>query len=379
MNFVSQTYFNPGFNKSETLTERLHALHQRLIISYPSIDRIACAVYDPKEDALNTFVNSTRSGEPIEHYGITLSQSASLKQLATNGGVRVIDDIPSVTNDTTLHGAWLLKQGYQSSLTVPMYSSGLFIGLIFFDSLVPAAFTPQVQRDLMLYCNLINMSLSSEFSAVKSIVATAHLARDFAQLRDFETGTHLERMARYSRIVAEKIAVTHGLTDEFIEHLFLFAPLHDIGKIGIPDEILLKPGKLSPDERAAMEQHVVKGVEIIKKIIGEFELEHMPDSQLMQNVVSYHHEFYDGSGYPYKLKGEAIPIEASIVTVADIFDALTSDRPYKAAWSDEDAILELECMADAGKLDPACVIALASSLSEISHVRTAYQDVQCVL
>src|SRR5690606_23901431 len=111
---------------------------------------------------------------------------------------------------------------------------------------------------------------------IRTITASVQMAREFTQLRDFETGAHLERMARYSRVIAESIAPIHNLSDEFIGHVFLFAPLHDIGKIGIPDNILLKPGKFTTEERLIMESHVVKGVSMIKKILGEYGLEHLP-------------------------------------------------------------------------------------------------------
>jgi HD-GYP domain-containing protein (c-di-GMP phosphodiesterase class II) len=159
-------------------------------------------------------------------------------------------------------------------------------------------------------------------------------------------------------IIARGIAGIHDLTDEQIEHIVLFAPLHDIGKIGIPDSILLKPGRLDPEERAVMETHVNKGRDIIQKIIGDFNVQHLSDSSIMLNLVACHHEFLDGSGYPNGLKGDEVPIEARIITVADIFDALTSRRPYKKAWPLDEAKAELLGMADAGKLDRDCIHAL---------------------
>jgi len=159
-------------------------------------------------------------------------------------------------------------------------------------------------------------------------------------------------------IIARGIAGIHDLTDEQIEHIVLFTPLHDIGKIGIPDSILLKPGRLDPEERAIMETHVNKGRDIIEKIIGDFNVQHLSDSSIMLNLVACHHEFLDGSGYPNGLKGDEVPIEARIITVADIFDALTSRRPYKKAWPLDEAKAELLGMADAGKLDRDCIHAL---------------------
>ena len=356
------------------LSQRLQQMHDDLLERTDVVDRIACALYDPVEDTLKTFINSTRHGKPIAGYEFKLSDSRSLYELAGTGRFRVLDDIPQVIQANNEHSRWLLDQGYRSSFTVPMYGNGALIGFIFFDSVRPAAFTPIIQRDLVLYCTLLNMTIATELSAVRAVLASAKVARDFANLRDFETGAHLERMARYSRLIAKGVAPHYGLSDEFVENVYLFAPLHDIGKIGIPDKVLLKPGRFSPEEREVMESHVEKGCAILETIIGDFDLGKMPDAGIMRNIVSYHHEFLDGSGYPKGLKGDAIPVEARIVTVADMFDALNSQRPYKNGWTTEATIAELQRMATAGKLDPHCVQALVDHADEIDQIARKYQD-----
>lgn len=361
--------------KSHTpMSRRLQQMHDDLLQRTDVVDRIACALYDPVEDTLKTFINSTRHGEPIAGYEFKLSESRSLYELAGSGRFRVLDDIPSVIQANTEHSRWLLEQGYRSSFTVPMYGNGALIGFIFFDSVQPSAFTPLIQRDLVLYCTLLNMAIASELSAVKAVLASAKVARDFANLRDFETGAHLERMARYSRLIAKGVAPLYGLSDEFVENVYQFAPLHDIGKIGIPDKVLLKPGKFNAVEREVMESHVEKGCAILETIIGDFDLGQMPDASIMRNIVAYHHELLDGSGYPRGLKGDQIPVEARIVTVADMFDALSSQRPYKNGWTTEATIAELQRMAAAGKLDAGCVQALAAHAEEIDQIARNYQD-----
>lgn len=362
------------FERDSTLTQRLGILHERILNAIPIVDRIAVAIYDAADDKLKTFINSTRKGEAIISYEFKLSDSPSLYKLATSGEPRVIDEIQAVIKSNTLHSNWLLKQGYRSSFTLPIYDNGEFIGFIFFDSIEQAAFNQEVQRDLSLYASLINMSISNEFSAVRSIVASAKVARDFANLRDFETGTHLERMARYSRIIAKAVAPRHRLSDEFVEHVFLFAPLHDIGKIGIPDSVLLKPGTLDDSERLIMQSHVDKGCKIVQKILGDFAIQHLADSRIMLNIVKFHHEHLDGSGYPNGLTGNDIPMEARIVTVADIFDALTSKRPYKPVWTMQEACAELDKMVGAGKLDRNCVDAVLENSAEVARIQGRYQD-----
>jgi HD-GYP domain-containing protein (c-di-GMP phosphodiesterase class II) len=358
----------------KTLNERLQQLHTRMLQHIPCVDRIACAVYDASEDLLRTFVNSTRAGEPLIAYRFHLADSPSLRELAMNGLNRVIDDIPSTLRPDNAHSRWVLEQGYQSSCTVPMAHDGQFVGFTFFDSMQSRAFTPVVQRDLSLYSSLINMIVSSELTALKHIVAAVQVARDFAQLRDFETGMHIERMARYSRVIAQTLAPTYQLSDEFVEHVNLFAPLHDIGKIGIPDKILLKPGKLDAEEYRIIQTHVVKGGQIIERILGDFGLSELPDSAVLANIVLKHHELLDGSGYPAGLRAPDIPLEARIVTVADIFDALTSHRPYKQPWLIETAFEELDRMVQAGKLDGNCVNALRTQIEEVRAIYLRYQD-----
>ncbi|WP_372871253.1 HD domain-containing phosphohydrolase [Shewanella sp.] len=362
------------WQQGSSANERMERIHDHLLEVYPDVDRIAFALYDPKSDLLKTFINSTRSGNAIHGYQYRLHESRSLSQMAKSGECRVIDDVQANITPDNQHSSWLLEQGYLSSFTIPLYDAGLFIGFLFFDSFRLQAFDSKMQRDLMLYANLVNMSLSSEFAAVRTILASAQVARDFAGLRDFEIGAHLDRMAAYSRLIAREIAADAGLSDEAIEQIALFAPLHDVGKIGIPDRVLLKPGALTEQERLLMESHVEKGEQIIHKIVGDFGLSHLPDSQIMINIVACHHEYLDGSGYPRGLKGEQIPIEARIVTVADIFDALSFNRPYKQPWSLESCFEELRCMAAAGKLDGRCVEALVAVRGEVQEIMGRLSD-----
>ena len=116
------------------LSERLHQMHEHLLLNLPAVDRIACALYDADTDQLRTFINSTRQGEPLGGYDFKLSDSVSLSALAKEGGFRVLDDIPASIQADTPHSRWLLEQGYRSSFTVPMYAHGVLLGFIFFDS-----------------------------------------------------------------------------------------------------------------------------------------------------------------------------------------------------------------------------------------------------
>lgn len=347
-----------------SLGERIGALHAHLRRTVPQVDRMACALYDPGMDLLKTFVNSTVSGEPLKAYQYRLSDSPSLVAIRDSGQPRVIDDISTALTSETEHTRWVKSMGYKSSYTVPILYQGIFEGFLFFDSCQPAAFTPEVVARLGIYVNLIMLMVSHELTTVRALLGSVQVARDFTSLRDEETGAHLERMSRFSRLIARGLAKSHGLSDEFVEQLFLFAPLHDIGKVGIPDSILRKPGSFTPEERRLMESHVRLGSRMVDRLIEDFNLGTVAGISILRNLVAHHHEFLDGTGYPQGTASTDIPIEARIVTVADIFDALTSKRIYKEAWSVDRALGTLDAMAAQGKLDPDCVATLRANREE---------------
>lgn len=183
-----------------------------------------------------------------------------------------------------------------------------------------------------------------------------------AEYKDNETGLHVKRMSHYAQI----IALAAGFSAEWAEELLHAAPMHDIGKIGTPDHILLKPGKLTDEEMQIMRQHALIGAEILGNC----------DSSLLQmaaSVAKYHHEKWDGSGYPFGLKETAIPIEARIVALTDVFDALTSERPYKKAWPVLEAVAFIK--SQAGKhFDPALIPLLEQELDKILEIKARWAD-----
>ena len=183
-----------------------------------------------------------------------------------------------------------------------------------------------------------------------------------AEYRDNETGRHVIRMSHYSRILA--LAAGYGAA--YATELFNAAPMHDIGKIGTPDAVLLKPGKLDDMEWSLMKQHVMMGAEILGK-------HDSPLLQMAHTIALCHHEKYDGSGYPNGIAGEAIPVAARIVAIADVFDALTSVRPYKKEWSVEEAVALL--LREKGRhFDPALVDVFVAQLPAVLEIKTLYAE-----
>jgi two-component system response regulator RpfG len=182
------------------------------------------------------------------------------------------------------------------------------------------------------------------------------------EFRDRTTGNHLTRMARYSALIGLNL----GLAPETVHVLEVAAPMHDIGKIGIPDSILLKKGPLAADEDAVMKTHPRIGYDILKG---------SPSKYLSMGAIIAlgHHEKFDGSGYPNGLHGEDIPIVARVVAVADVFDALVSERPYKHAWSIEEGFAYLE--SQKGKhFDSRCVDAFISGAEKVREIQKQYGD-----
>jgi response regulator RpfG family c-di-GMP phosphodiesterase/serine/threonine protein kinase len=175
-----------------------------------------------------------------------------------------------------------------------------------------------------------------------------------AQSRDTETFAHLRRLQRYCRALAEE-AATFGpfrsaINDKFIDMLVCTTPLHDIGKVALPDHILLKPGKLSSEEHLLMQSHTIVGSEILREVSREYGAS-MAFLKMGIDITRHHHERHDGTGYPDQLAGDAIPLAAQIAAVADVYDALRSRRPYKPAMSHRSAVLTLtECST--GQFDP---------------------------
>lgn len=184
---------------------------------------------------------------------------------------------------------------------------------------------------------------------------------DLAEARDTETGQHLKRICLYSRLLSDCLAMDR----KFTRDIEIFSAMHDIGKVGIPDEILLAPRKLDPKEFEIMQSHTTLGFKI---------LQDRKTFEMARDIAHYHHEKFDGQGYPDGLKGEAIPMSARIVAIVDVYDALCSRRPYKKAWSHEDAVNLIK--SEKGKhFDPVVTDAFLKDEESFSKIMTAYGKV----
>lgn len=356
-----------------TINERVHYVHARLRKNFDKLTRIAIAIYDQHTDKIKTFVHSTDGKPPLSLYEAKLSETPSLQHIVESRQARVLDNLCTQLIYSSEHSRKVLEAGYESSYTEPLYFNDRFVGFLFCNSKESSYFDDAIRAELSAYAQILAGIIAVEFLSIQTFNGALITARAFGRYRDEETANHLHRMSSYSRIIAKTVAKELGLSDEEVEFIYLFSELHDIGKIAVPDAILLKPEKLTTEEFEVMKTHTIKGSEMINLMINEFSLNGIHHTEMLKNIINYHHERFDGKGYPEGLKGEDIPLEARIVTVADVLDALTSKRPYKEAWSFEDAFAYLEDNAGQ-QFDPKCVMAVLNNKPEFLTIHNQYVD-----
>ena len=224
----------------------------------------------------------------------------------------------------------------------------------------------------------ISHSLDKTIGMEGLVISTLEGLAKLAESRDPETGDHLMRMSLYSAIIADQLGKTsrysNQITPSYVRNVFKFAPMHDIGKVGVEDSILLKPGKLTAEERAEMEKHPAIGAAVLERCEQQMNALGHSVFKTGIEIAGCHHEKFDGSGYPAKLSGEAIPLSARIVAAADVFDALTSKRPYKDAWPIDKALSVMK--EESGKhFDPEIISALEAALPEILKVYEEHKHI----
>lgn len=362
-----------ALNQNLPIGEKLGNIHRAMKSQFDFVDRIAVAIYDAKTDLLKTFIHSSGGETPLAQYQSLLAESSSLQEIIQHGRPRIVNDLGIFNQGEHLHTKRIAEKGYSSSYTLPMFSNNDFFGFIFFNSFEKDVFSDASLHYFDIIAHLISLLVINEQTSVRTLLATVKMAHDMTHHRDMETGAHIDRMSRYARIIARHLAPGYKLDDEFVESVFLFSPLHDIGKISIADNILKKRGKLSDDEFKIMQTHASKGREIIDTMLEDQGLHSFENIHILRNIAEHHHEAVNGSGYPKGLKDQEIPLEARIVAVADVFDALTSKRPYKEAWTNDEAYAMLQRLAGE-KLDKDCVAALIANIEEVETIQREFQE-----
>jgi response regulator RpfG family c-di-GMP phosphodiesterase len=271
----------------------------------------------------------------------------------------------------------VLSFEHAAVLILPVISNKGPVGVVEFASLTPGAFSAQdiglcsMVVDQMAY-SLENMRLVGELSRTRDAVIRGMAL--LAEIRDPNIGGHLNRICAYAGHLALQLSGRigyHEVTTDFVDGISRSAALHDVGKVGIPDAILLKPGKLTPAEYEVMKTHTSTGAELLRGLMDDFG--EYPLIAMGAEVALSHHEWWDGSGYPRGIAGRDIPLSARIVSIADVYDALTSRRVYKEAWSQDDTFRALR--EKAGRQhDPELVEIFLARPEELVAIQQRYRD-----
>ena len=364
-----------GLATASTYQKKLTVVHDVLKKRFSGIDRVSVALYDNQTESLKTFIASPAYESPLKNHEIALDKESSLGKIASDGTSRIINDLRIFESHDSVHSRAIIGHGFASSYTHPMFHNKDLTGFVFFNSFHNGYFRDRVLEQVEIVVHLLSEMVLADLMATRALVAARRTSISMMHKHDMETGSHLERMSRYARLIAQCLAKNElaELDDEQIEQITLFSPLHDVGKIGISDQILQKPTKLNDEEREVMNTHPVLGRQIVDDLISSFGFEKIPYIDYLRHITEDHHETMDGSGYPHGLCGQEIPLEARIVAVSDIFDALTTPRPYKQPWTNDHAFAMLKLLS-LDKLDRDCVEALLACPDEIDQIQKQFAE-----
>lgn len=344
---------------------RLQHLYRVLREQYSGIERFSLALYDADSDHLTTFSAFGEGVSPLSGYSNSLAATPSLRKLAEDGHLRVVNDMRTFrSDDLSTHTEALLAQGFRSGFSMPLVSDGRFLGVLFLNSRSLNYFSESMASYCALWGHLVQQELVREKETILRLQALASWALDVGGLYSAESDEHMRRMSAYVRLIARGVRQKHRLADTWIEYLALFAPLHDIGKLAVPSALLHKHGELSEDEFEQMKQHVLTGRALVDRAISQFALDNLEHIDMLRNLVQFHHEKLDGSGYLGLSGTAAIPLEARIVAVADITDALLNHRSYKTAWQLPAVLDELKQLAGQ-QLDADCVAVILNNPEDV--------------
>ena len=352
-----------------TLQDKLISIHEVITTTFSFVDRIAVAVYEQKTDLLKVFMASCYDDNLLNHHEIKLDDLPLLKHVLNKGKACVVKDTDIFSKDENIHILQMADLRYAASYIMPVYQNSTFFGFIIFNSGQADVFEENTLHQMDLFGHMISLMVMNELT----VAYTANSRQGEVEKGGPDTGSYIDRMSRYARLIANQLAEKYSLNDDYIEHIGLFSSLHDIGKGGLPDSLLLKQDSLTSDEFNLMKTHANRGREMVDQLLQNFAKDGFRHASVLRNIAEYHHEFMNGSGYPHGLKGEDIPLEARIVAVADIFDALTSARPYRKAWSNEDAFTILKDMSGS-RLDVDCVNAMLTNLRSVERIQKFYRE-----
>ncbi|MFW5717792.1 MAG: HD domain-containing phosphohydrolase [Spirochaetota bacterium] len=341
-------------------------------------DRLAVAFMDGQG---NVVAESAAVSVPEVHLEPGFSEKISettLGTVETTKRPRIINDLEAHYQEChQSEGTELvLAEGIRSSITLPIVIRDKCLGFLFISSTQRDAYDRRHAARAEKLLSLLKQNIYFHYLTQQIIAGTANAFVNLMERKDNETSRHILRMSQYSHAIARTLSKrTDEMTPTMVREILWFAPLHDIGKIGIPDSILLKEGPLTAEERRTIEEHVPIGADVVKRMDAEFG--RSLDLALLKtalDIIEGHHEHYDGRGYPRGLAGDAIPIAGRITAVADVFDALTSRRPYKEAMSIEEALKVMK-QEIGTHFDPLVFDAFLASMDRIREIYDRLKEV----
>jgi HD-GYP domain-containing protein (c-di-GMP phosphodiesterase class II) len=372
-----------NINNSASFMETLNFIN-RTFSSFVPYNYIGIALIDEEKELLRASYgvsDGTIVGLPEKIIGTCWPISdTSMGELIKNGNARIINDLEAYTAEKPfkLYNSVIMEAGIKASITLPLKVSGEPVGVIFFSSSRKNVYTEDHLKFLSTLVNSIAISLNQNIFISDVVYSSVLALAKLAETRDEDTGEHLDRMKEYSREIAELLYENKRYSDEinpeFIEQIYRFSPLHDIGKVGIRDGILLKPGKLSKDEFNEMKRHTVFGAMVLRTADDNIKKRGKSIFGIGVEIAEGHHEKWDGSGYPYGKQGLDIPLSARIVAIADVFDALNSKRPYKEAFSLEKS-LEIIIEGRGKHFDPVIVDVFLSNFDRIRKIHDKFRQI----
>ncbi|WP_394251219.1 HD-GYP domain-containing protein [Vibrio profundi] len=361
--------------QDKNITEILDDVFQFARTYYPSLSRFSVALLGENKASnyyISDFLHHASNKDCSEH---ELQAQSALARMSINPEVRIINDLTAM--DATERIKKLVQSGHRSSYTSPIPHRGQNLGFIFINAEQIGFFSEQnVECDIAFLTQVVTNLFVQQFENQRHFQSSLSIALNMGHARDPETKEHLTRMGKYSELLARllskrKSAITH----QFIHRIRIYAPFHDIGKYRIPDRVLFSTEKFSDEDRKVMNNHTIYGEEIINDVvnISKNHAISQEEIQFIKNIVRHHHERFDGEGLPDSLGFSRIPLEARIVTLADVFDALLSKRAYKRAWPLSNVVSYIE-QHSGGLFDPDCVQTLISHIDLFLAIRNKYGD-----
>lgn len=358
-------------NRALSCRNGIDELFNTLRKKYPFLSRLCVSVTSGNHLENFHVIDHQDTSDRFDVISMCSQHCQPLIKIIENQEIRVVADLNELSDNE--RNVRLKGLGHRSSFTMGLKTDRKNGALLFFNATQPDYFNNgALHADLLFVKEVIVSLLCHDQYKHQMFLQALKLALKISHKRDPETADHLMRMSQYSKLLAELLAKKLPVDHRFIQWIELYSPFHDIGKYRIPDHILFSPHRYTAEDKAIMDKHVEYGVDIIDDVLNNIDVMTASSAEVgfLKNIIYCHHERFDGQGYPSKTSGVDIPLEARIITIADVFDALLSKRSYKHAWSMDETQQYIVNQAGAA-FDPLLV---ATLLEHIDKFRAIYEQ-----